>query len=529
MELNRRPVASLWIGEKLHYINQLCLKSHLLQGHPVILYCTDEVSNLPEGVEARPATEIMDINSARVKETSASFWSNVFRYKMIKKTGAIWIDCDAFCHQPFPEDQEWVFSGHGMRGALNCGVVGLPQDCELMDALLDYYDNLPDYPAWWNRKQRLKMDALPADMPHATKIYKAERTAFGPQAFTHFVKTTGNMDRAMPQSALYPVPFQLVDVFFDPHGSVEGWMREDTLSVHLYTNGIKPYWQNNAPLPNSYVARMCAEVGIDPEESLRGGDCDIEPWGRTTAVRVHSDASASPISTAELEVAQMRIAGLEDDLKKSNRRARRKAFNAWADGFLDGACGQLKPGDVAIDLGANVGDVSAQLLQTGADVIGFDPEPWAVEKIQERLGDHPNYTFHNAAVGTEEGSIRLYRASNFDNNEKNASVKSTTISGGRMIAEGENDGVDVAQIDFVKFVKDLIAERGSIAFLKMDIEGMELDLLEKMDAENLFENIRCTVVETHERKFRELRPRFRALRAHFAERYNPSHVNLDWK
>ena len=47
MELNRRPVASLWIGESLHYVNQLCLKSHLVQGHPVTLYTTDTVRNVP--------------------------------------------------------------------------------------------------------------------------------------------------------------------------------------------------------------------------------------------------------------------------------------------------------------------------------------------------------------------------------------------------------------------------------------------------------------------------------------------------
>ena len=49
-----------------------------------------------------------------------------------------------------------------------------------------------------------------------------------------------------------------------------------------------------------------------------------------------------------------------------------------------------------------------------------------------------------------------------------------------------------------------------------------------MDAEDLFSSIRCTVVETHERKFKELRPRFRALRERFTEKYAPSHVNLDW-
>ena len=157
MELNRRPVASLWIGEKLQYLNQLCLKSHVLNGHPTTLYCTDNVTNAPEGVEIRPATEIMDIDMSVVEQTSASFLSNVFRYKMIQKTGAVWIDCDAFCHKPFPDEWDHIYAGHGMRDALNCGVVGIPQQGDLMDGLLDYYESLPDYPEWWSRHQRKKI------------------------------------------------------------------------------------------------------------------------------------------------------------------------------------------------------------------------------------------------------------------------------------------------------------------------------------------------------------------------------------
>ena len=268
MTEERRPVASLWIGEKLHYLNQLCLKSHVLQGHPTTLYCTDNVTNAPEGVEVRPATEIMDIDMELVKATSASFLSNVFRYKMIEKTGAIWIDCDAFCHRPFPDDLDYIFGVHGLNGALNCGVVALPQKCELMDQLLDYYDNLPDYPPWWNKNQRKKYDRLDPSMSHGARIYKAERTAFGPQAFTHFAKQTGQFEKAMAREVLYPVPFQLNDIFYDPYGNVEGHFTDATLSVHLYTNGTKPWWEKNVPHEGSYAYRMCEKIGIDPAQAL---------------------------------------------------------------------------------------------------------------------------------------------------------------------------------------------------------------------------------------------------------------------
>ena len=82
--MERRPVASLWIGGRLNYINQLCLLSHVQQGHPTTLYCTETVENLPEGVKVRAASGIMDIPMDIVAETSASFLSNVFRYKIIQ-------------------------------------------------------------------------------------------------------------------------------------------------------------------------------------------------------------------------------------------------------------------------------------------------------------------------------------------------------------------------------------------------------------------------------------------------------------
>lgn len=267
-ELNRRPVASLWIGPRLHYINQFCLTSHVQNGHPTTLYCTETVDNVPAGVTVRPASEIMDIDMEIVRQTSESFLSNVFRYKMIQKTNAVWIDCDAFCYRPFPDDMDHIYAGHGFRGALNCGVVYIPPSGKLIDLLLDYYENLPEAPAWFNKQQRKRLDRQDRSLPQAVRIYNAERTSFGPQAFTWFTQQTGDFDRALSHDVLYPVPFQLNDVFFDPHSNVEGHFTDKTLSVHLYTNGTKPWWRKNPPLPGSYAARMCEQTGTDPAKAL---------------------------------------------------------------------------------------------------------------------------------------------------------------------------------------------------------------------------------------------------------------------
>ena len=217
---------------------------------------------------------------------------------------------------------------------------------------------------------------------------------------------------------------------------------------------------------------------------------------------------------------------LTEDERKARRRAKRNLRHAEAMGFLKGVTAMLRPGDLALDCGANVGVVSSLLADTAADVISYEPDPYAFAQLSDALGDRQNVQLINAAVGASSGNVRLMRASNFDEDKKGASVKSTIVDGGRMIA-AENY-VDVKLLDFLTILSGEIENRGEIAFVKMDIEGAELELLEAMDAADLIKDIRCLVVETHERKFAELRPRFRALREAFSEKYPVRQVNLDW-
>lgn len=216
----------------------------------------------------------------------------------------------------------------------------------------------------------------------------------------------------------------------------------------------------------------------------------------------------------------------EDPLRKLKRRHKRDLRYARAEGLLQGVVSMLRPGDVVVDCGANRGDITAQLAATGAEVHAFEPDPYNLAKLAERFDGVANVHLHPAAVGTASGSIRLMRAANWEANPELASVKSTVVVGGQNIADG--GGIDVALIDFPAFLRGLVAAHGQVAFLKMDIEGAELDLLDALLDEKLFDHIQLTVAETHERKFKELRPRFAALREAMAAAYPQTRVNLDW-
>ena len=221
------------------------------------------------------------------------------------------------------------------------------------------------------------------------------------------------------------------------------------------------------------------------------------------------------------------------DLTPEQRRARRaKKAQAWdarethAKGLLQGIVSMLEPGDVVIDCGANLGAISGALAGTGAVVHAFEPDPYTFGRLSENLAGRDNVILHNAAVGAAAGTLQLMRDADWEKDPDGASVRSTLVAGGRKIDAG--NAIDVEVIDFPAFLKKLIKKHKKIAFLKMDIEGAELDVLEAMEAQALFDKIKLTVAETHEKKFKHLRPRFAVLRESIRAKYPITKVNLDW-
>jgi FkbM family methyltransferase len=213
-------------------------------------------------------------------------------------------------------------------------------------------------------------------------------------------------------------------------------------------------------------------------------------------------------------------------LRKLKRPHKRDLRHAWAEGLLQGVVAMLRPGQVVVDCGANQGDVTALLASPGAEVHAFEPDPYNLAKLTERFAGAGNVHLHAAAVGVTAGTVRLLRAANWTEKPDQASVKSTVVAGGHNISA--SDAIEVPQINFPAFIRGLVDRHGSVAFLKMDIEGAELELLEDLHRQRLLDGVRLTVAETHERKFRDLRPRFATLRATIAAAYPPTRVNLDW-
>lgn len=182
----------------------------------------------------------------------------------------------------------------------------------------------------------------------------------------------------------------------------------------------------------------------------------------------------------------------------------------------------LRPGDLVIDLGANVGRFTSPMADRGADVIAFEPDPEAFSRLEKALGERPNVKLVAAAAGTEEGEVRLYRHPDFDA-APDVRTKSSSVVAAKANVDPKRS-VAVRQIDFLAFLRGLDRD---VALLKIDIEGAEVPLMEALLASDLAGRVAHIFVETHERSIPEFVARTRALRS-WTQGLSRPRVNWNW-
>lgn len=181
----------------------------------------------------------------------------------------------------------------------------------------------------------------------------------------------------------------------------------------------------------------------------------------------------------------------------------------------------LGPGDVAIDCGANVGDITLALAAGGATVHAFEPFPEAFAVLEQRTRDLPNVHCHQRAVADRTGSTRLFlhRRHNADPLHHSA--------GSSLLATKHNlDPNRFIEVEAVA-LSDVMGELGRVAVLKIDVEGLEARLLNHLLDSGAIHAVDQVFCETHEFKVAGLYRDLRRLRQRLAQE-GIEHVNLDW-
>src|SRR5580658_1015047 len=210
-----RIIQSLWIGDRLSEMEKLCIRSFIANGHEFHLYLYEKCEGVPEG------TIVLDANGI-IKESNitggyhrmnSAFFSDAFRYVMLRQKERWWVDLDTICLRRFDFSDPYVFASEvsidGLGMMVDNGILKAPRDSELL--------------------VRLSKETTP--------------TTFGPGLMTELTKALDLRQYVRPPAVFTPImPWLIPRVFIDPAVEVD---LKDAYAVHMWNSSWK-YTNKNA-------------------------------------------------------------------------------------------------------------------------------------------------------------------------------------------------------------------------------------------------------------------------------------------
>lgn len=254
---------SLWVGNQLGYLEQLCLVSATTVGHHVTLYSytPEALRGVPPGIALRDAREVMPEDRLVSYANSGSFalGANLFRYALLSKDIGYWIDMDFYVIKSLDFKEKYVF-GWQDETSINNAVLHIPATSDFVRDLCE----IPQpnrRPPWfgpkrtlgyfWNRLTKGRIEI--GDFPWGT---------FGPRMVTYLAEKHNVADQAQQPDVFYPVKCQDARLLYGSPDAVERMITPNTRAIHMWHSAL--YGLRETPPPKgSYIDTICRKHGVE--------------------------------------------------------------------------------------------------------------------------------------------------------------------------------------------------------------------------------------------------------------------------
>lgn len=161
----------------------------------------------------------------------------------------------------------------------------------------------------------------------------------------------------------------------------------------------------------------------------------------------------------------------------------------------------IKPGDICLDCGINRGKFIDLCGIFGANIIGFELNPNLIPFLEYKYRNAENVRIVAAGVGTENSEIDFHFNQNNLTDEGGSIYQNVASDIGGVT---KTTSVKARIIDLVDFItQEFIRNNQRVYLLKIDIEGAEFGLVERIMESGVWKHIDHIIIETHERFFED--------------------------
>ncbi|MEM7269935.1 MAG: FkbM family methyltransferase [Pseudomonadota bacterium] len=185
----------------------------------------------------------------------------------------------------------------------------------------------------------------------------------------------------------------------------------------------------------------------------------------------------------------------------------------------------LPESTVVIDFGANAGLITRALAVRARVVHAVEADPDIFAVLKENCADLDNVVLHHFAISDRSGEAIFHRESDAVQIDRTNTPDCGTLHQNHSRVAGAGATIKTPVMGIEEFLRQIDEP---VDFIKMDIEGAEVEVLEALFDSPYMERIGQISVETHEFWLPETADRMLALRRR-ARSFNRPEIDFNWR